>query len=70
MTGIKANESEAKIAFQLVTYCPIYCCIPKITVCLPFEGAKIKGHQRSFQTGTIVNTPTVAIGGLSSGNTI
>ena len=68
--GINAVDSEAKTAFQFVTYWPIYCCIPRITVCLPPEGSKTKGHQRSFHTGTIVNTPTVAIGGLNSGKTI
>ena len=68
--GIKAVDSEAKTAFQLVTYCPIYCCIPKITVCLPLDGARTKGHHISFHTGTIVKTATVANGGLSSGNII
>ena len=48
----------------------MYCCIPRITVCFPPEGAKTKGHHKSFHTGTIVKTATVANGGRTRGNII
>ena len=34
-----------------------------MTVCFPPDGAKTRGHHKSFHTGTMVKTPTVAKGG-------
>ena len=67
---LDAIAKDENIAFQLLLYWPIYCCIPIITVCLPPDGASINGHHKSFQTGTIVNTATVPKAGLDKGSII
>ena len=45
------------------------CWIPSVTVWVERPGARIKGNHRSFQIGIMVKTATVAMAGLTSGNT-
>ena len=64
-----ASDSAASTAFQSVTYCPINCCMPRVTVLVLSDGARISGNHRSFQVGIMVNTATVAMAGRISGTT-
>ena len=44
--------------------------MPRVIVCLPPVGASSSGNHRSFQTGIMVNTATVAMAGRISGRTM
>ena len=66
-TGMTASDSAASTEFQSVTYCPMNCCTPRVTVLVRSDGARISGNHRSFQAGIMVNTATVAMAGRIRG---